>query len=98
MALGVKEAMAEPMWVTQYGGSDGYCGLVTASGETYDCGAYTAASPYLAFGTLVRITYAGNSTVVRVNDRCGECSLDLSLAAGTAIGLPGADLAEVEVL
>lgn len=98
MAIAGKDAMAEPMWVTQYGGSDGYCGLVTSSGEVFDCGAYTAASPYLPFGTLVRVTYGDNSTIVRVNDRCGECYLDLSPAAGAVIGLPGADVADVEVL
>lgn len=98
MVLAIKDARSDPQWVTQYGGADGYCGLVTSSGEVFDCGSYTAASPYLPFGTMVRVTYGGNSTIVRVNDRCGECYLDLSPAAGAVIGLPGSDVAEVEVL
>lgn len=91
-------AEAEPQFVTQYGGEDGYCGQLTASGETYDCGAYTAASPYLPFGTLVRVTYEDNAAIVRVNDRCGGCNLDISLASAWAIGLPGADIADVVIL
>lgn len=90
------KAMAEPVWTTYYGGTDGYCGLVTASAEVYDCGGYTAASPYLPLGSLVEVCYDGCVTV-RVNDRCA-CGLDLSVAAADAIGLPGSAVAEVTVL
>lgn len=88
-------AEAEPTWVTQY--ADSYCGLVTSSGEVMDCQDFTAASSYLPFGSVVRVSYAGQQVDVRITDTCG-CPLDLSPIAASVIGLPGADVADVIVL
>ena len=58
----------------------------TASGETFDPEAFTAASKSLPFNTRVRVTNVANGkyVVVRINDRgpyvAGRC-LDLSRAA-----------------
>ena len=51
--------------------SDALHGRTTASGETYDRNAFTAAHRELPFGTRVRVTRArdGRSVVVRINDR-----------------------------
>ena len=67
-------------------------GKPTASGEIYNMYAYTAAHPWLPFGTLVRVTRIDNgaSVVVRINDR-GPFKknriIDLSYAAALAIDL-----------
>ena len=67
-----------------YGGK--YQGRPTASGETFDKNALTAAHPDLAFGTRVRVTNLenGKSVVVRINDRYQPIKgriIDLSEAA-----------------
>jgi rare lipoprotein A len=82
-----------------YGGRDGLCGHRTASGERYDCSAMTAAHRTLAFGTWVRVTHAGRSVTVRVNDRgpfVRGRSIDLSLAAGQRIGCGGVCTVQIE--
>ncbi len=69
--------------------SDYFNGRRTASGEVFsNWGGYTAASNYYPIGSYVRVTnrYNGRSVVVRINDRCGSCGIDLSKAAFTAIG------------
>jgi rare lipoprotein A len=67
-------------------------GRSTASGETFDPGALTAAHRTLPFGTQVRVTLeaTGQSVIVRINDRgpySGGREIDLSRAAADAIGL-----------
>jgi rare lipoprotein A len=86
-------ARAEPVVATYYG--DGYVGAPTASGEPYDPNDYTAAHPYLPFGTQLLVSHNGLSTIVRVNDSC-SCGLDLSLAAAQEIGLIEAGVAVVD--
>lgn len=86
-------ARAEPVVATYYG--DGYVGVPTASGEPYDPNDYTAAHPYLPFGTQLLVSHNGLSTIVRVNDSC-SCGLDLSLAAAQEIGLIEAGVAVVD--
>lgn len=81
------------MVATYYG--DEYIGALTASGELYNPYDYTAAHPYLPFGTELLVSYAGRSVLVRVNDSC-LCGLDLSLAAAQEIGLIDAGVAVVE--
>lgn len=84
-----------------YGGRDGLCGSRTASGERYDCGAMTAAHRSLPFNTWVRVTHAGRSVVVRVNDRgpwIKGRSIDLSVAAGKRIGCDGVCEVQIEVV
>src|SRR4051794_19425755 len=74
-------------------------GAVTASGEIYDPEKLTCASPWLPFGTLVRVTLlsTGRSVVVRVNDRgpFGGGVLDLSVRAARDIGLLAAGRGQV---
>lgn len=65
---------------------DGFHGATTASGETFDTNAMTAAHKTLPFDTMVKVTNPnnGSSVTVRINDRgpfiSGRC-LDLSTAA-----------------
>ena len=87
-------ARAEPAWASYYG--QGYVGGLTASGEPYDPSSFTAAHPYLPFGTMLLVSYNGLSVVVRVNDRC-SCGLDLSWSAAQAIGLTEVDAAPVDM-
>ncbi|WP_439126738.1 septal ring lytic transglycosylase RlpA family protein [Ramlibacter humi] len=69
-------------------------GRRTASGERFDMKAFTAAHPWLPFGTrvLVRNPRNGRSIVVRINDRGPHVAgriIDLSHAAAQALGLLG---------
>ncbi len=72
----------------------GFHGKRTASGETFDAGALTAAHRTLPFGTQVRVVNkrTGRSVVVRINDRGPHARgriIDLSRAAAHAVGLSG---------
>ena len=72
-----------------YGGSDGFCGGRTASGERLNCGAMTAAHRSFPFGTRVRVCHSG-CVIVRINDRgpfVPGRHIDVSPAAARAIGL-----------
>jgi rare lipoprotein A len=77
-------------------------GKSTASGETFDPRAMTAAHKTLAFGTQVRVTHLGNgrSVLVRINDR-GPFKpgriIDLSDAAADALGMRAQGLARVRI-
>lgn len=79
-------------------------GRRTASGETFDMYALTAAHRTLPLSTCLRVrrTDDEREITVRVNDR-GPFSadrrriIDLSYSAGSALGLIGAGTAEVEV-
>ncbi len=78
----------------------GFDGNLTASGETFNQQALTAAHPSLAFGTRIRVTnqYNGRSVIVRVNDRgpyAGGRILDLSAGAARKIGLDASGVAPV---
>ncbi len=69
-------------------------GRPTASGETYDMHALTAAHKTLPFNTAVRVTHTENnrSVIVRINDRGpfkDDRVIDLSLEAARRIGLTG---------
>lgn len=89
-------AQSDELWTSFYGGADGYCGSTTASGDVFDCGAYTAASNLYAFGEVLEVCYNGCVDVV-VNDRCGACGLDLSPVAADAIGITADGPAVTEV-
>lgn len=71
--------------------ADSLHGNITASGETFNQNALTAAHPKLAFGTQVKVTNTANgkSVVVRINDR-GPFTrgriIDLSKTAFKKIG------------
>jgi len=65
-------------------------GSRTASGQRFNQGAMTAAHRSLPFGTKLRVTHAGRSVVVTINDRGPFIRgrvLDLSKGAASAIGL-----------
>jgi len=83
----------------------GYHGKKTASGEKFDQDALTAAHPYWAFGTRVKVTFlqTGRSVVVRINDRFPAYkgrAIDLSRGAARAIGLigPGTGKVRLEIV
>jgi rare lipoprotein A len=81
----------------------GFNGKKTASGETFNQGAYTAAHKTLKFGTIVKVTFRGRSVKVRINDAGpyhGGRVIDLSKAAAQAIGLigPGSGSVTLEVI
>lgn len=85
---------SETCIASHYGVGDGYGGRRTASGETMNPNAMTAAHRTLPFGTLVRVTNHANgrSVTVRISDRGpfvhGRC-IDLSYGAAKAIGMGG---------
>jgi rare lipoprotein A len=87
---------------SHYGFGDGFDGKKTASGETFDRNALTAAHPTLPFGTLVRVTNRANGkrVTVRINDRGPYARgriIDLSWAAAKRIGADRAGVADVKV-
>ena len=80
-------------YASHYGVGDGYGGQRTASGETMNPYANTAASLDYPLGTRLRVTdqKTGNSVIVRVNDRgpyAGGRILDLSYGAFSQIRNP----------
>jgi hypothetical protein len=85
---------------TWYG--PGFAGHPTASGEPFDPNALTAASPWLPFGTQLKVTdlSSGLSVQVRVNDRgpFGRGVLDLSAHAAQLIHLSGWQRVRIEIL
>ena len=95
-------AYADTELASWYG--PGLEGNYTASGDIFEpYSEYTAASPYLPFGTKLLVSYGGASVVVEVTDRgpyTGGRDLDLSAAAADAIGLTftGVDYVDVQVL
>jgi len=96
------DALADTQLASWYG--PGLEGNLTASGDVFEpYTEYTAASPYLPFGTDLLVTYGGNSVVVEVTDRGpygGGRDLDLSAAAAEEIGLTytGVNYVDVGVL
>lgn len=71
----------------------------TANGEPFDGRSLTAASRSLPFNTRLRVTRAGRSVVVRINDRGPALRtgrfLDLSKAAAARLGMIQAGVAKV---
>lgn len=77
-------------------------GQKTASGETYDMYAMTAAHPTLPIPSYARVTHvkSGRQVVVRVNDRGpfhGGRVIDLSYAAAHRLGIIDSGSGEVEI-
>ncbi|MGD9543168.1 MAG: septal ring lytic transglycosylase RlpA family protein [Methylocystis sp.] len=76
----------------------------TANGEIFDMWDMTAAHRTLPMGTRLRLTYAGRSVVVRINDRGPAAwtgrGLDVSRGAAVQLGLieRGTGQVHVEVL
>lgn len=72
--------------------ADRFQGQKTANGERYDTAAYTAAHPWIPFGTTVAVTNPATkrSVLVRINDRgphTGNRIIDLSKAAAKSLGV-----------
>ncbi len=98
LAATEKDASAEPVLTSWYG--PGFEGNLTANGEIFNPWDYTAAHPYLPFGTLLQVCYA-DCVTVRVNDRGPYVhgrGLDLSQGSAQAIGLGSVDYVDVQVL
>lgn len=100
------EPMAEDVPFKQRGLSswygDPFHGRKTASGETFDKYAFTAAHPTLPIPSYVRVRHvkSDKEVIVRINDRGpfhGARILDLSLAAAQALGVTNQGTAEVEI-
>jgi rare lipoprotein A len=77
-------------------------GQKTASGETYDMYAMTAAHPILPIPSYARVTSVrtGKQVIVRINDRGPFHSgrvIDLSYSAAQRLGLIGHGSGEVEI-
>ena len=80
----------------------GFHGRTSASGESFNQYAMTAAHRTLPFGTQVRVTNLSNGrqVVVRINDRgpySGGRIIDLSAGAAGAIGLQSAGVGPVKI-
>jgi peptidoglycan lytic transglycosylase len=84
---------------TWYGWAD--WGNSTASGEKFNPNAMTCASPWLPFGTILKVTLLenGRSVVVRVNDRgpFGGGVIDLTVGAAKVIGMVSMGVGNVRV-
>ncbi|RFD19242.1 septal ring lytic transglycosylase RlpA family protein [Komagataeibacter melaceti] len=77
-------------------------GRATASGETFDPDALTAAHPRLPLGTRLRVhsRRTGRSVVVTVNDRgpyFGHRIIDLSAGAARRLGILSAGATTVDI-
>ncbi len=87
--------------ISSWYGED-FDGLPTATGETYDMYAATAANPTLPLGSIVRVVNPKNhrSEVVRINDRGPYVEgreLDVSYAVARDLGFEGSGTARVRV-
>lgn len=74
-------------------------GKRTANGERFNPDGLTCAHRSLPFGTRLRVSYNGRSTVCRVNDRGPFIRgrvLDLSRGTARAIGMLGAGVARID--
>jgi len=79
--------------------SNGESGSRTASGARFNDALPTAAHRCLPFGTRLRVSRAGRSVIVTVNDRGPFIRgrvLDLARAPAAQLGLLGAGVAQVE--
>ena len=95
------EAVSETGIASWYGRR--FHGRRTASGETFNMDAFTAAHPRLPFGSWVRVRNLvnGRSVDVRINDRGPHLKrrvIDLSRAAALALGLRGTHQVEISLL
>lgn len=96
----VAPAASESGMASWYG--PGFHGRKTASGETFNMDALTAAHPNLPFGSWVRVqnTVDGRSVDVRINDRGPHIKqrvIDLSRGAAKALGLVGQGTRKVAI-
>jgi rare lipoprotein A len=96
---------AKPLAVWQCNSSwygEDFDGLPTATGETYDMYAATAAHPTLPLGSIVRVVNPRNhrSEVVRINDRgpfAAGRELDVSYEVARRLGFDQRGYAKVQL-
>lgn len=88
-------AQARHVTATVYDGW--YAGRTTYCGQRYEHWGVSAAHPWLACGTRVRVTHRGRSLTVPVTDRCDCASLDLSAGAAYRLGVPLDGIATVHI-
>jgi rare lipoprotein A len=96
--LGVLLGSALAETASFYGGF--HHGRLTANGERFNMHAMTAAHKTLRFGTRLRVSHAGRSVVVRINDRgpfIKGRDLDLSLGAARVLGMTKAGVVRVSI-
>ena len=77
-------------------------GRLTASGETFDMEALTAAHPWLPLGSCIEVVHvaSGRRVFVRVNDRgpyIAGRTIDLSYRAAQELGMVDAGVARVRI-
>ena len=84
----IKQTSGKTVKASWYG--PGFHGKRTASGERYNQNALTAAHNSYPFGTKLKVTHDGKSTIVEVNDRGAfnkyGRTIDLSKGAAQSIG------------
>jgi hypothetical protein len=72
-----------------------FAGQATASGAIFDPRLFTAANPWLPFGTFLRIHHGDRCAIVLVNDRgpyVDGRTVDLSMAAAEYLGIGVSDV------
>jgi len=65
-----------------------YHNRADACGGTYQHWGVSAAHPWLPCNTRVRVTHGNRSLMVRITDRCGCNSIDLSAGAAYRLRVP----------
>src|SRR6202012_6209765 len=105
-AARTQEEEKEPAYFLQNGRASWYGayhnGKMTASGENFDPTAFTAAHPWLPFGTIVRVTNLSNHRMVkvRVTDRGPHAKsrvIDVSAAAAHVLHMEDRGVVRVKV-
>lgn len=85
IAFNSSAAFAGSVWATVY--HPWYHGRQTANQETFNYyGSSTAASSIYPTGARLKVSRKGRSVVVRINDNCPSCGLDLPLGAVQMLG------------
>ena len=88
-------ALARPVTATVY---DPYFhNRTTYCGQTYQHWGISAAHPWLPCGTPVSVSHKGRTLTVRITDRCGCNSIDLSAGAAHRLGVPLDGIATVNI-
>lgn len=105
MLAGAASAFADTMYKSDVEASyyaDKFHGRQTASGETFNMNALTAAHKTLPFNTMVKVTNLANgkSVTVRINDRgpfVAGREIDVSKAAAVQLGMVASGTARVSL-
>lgn len=92
--------VAEKVLVSYYGGSDGFEGKLTASGERFNPHDLTAAHKTLPFGSKIQLTNPRTNkiVIVRINDRgpfVGQREFDLTKRAAYELGIVDEGVADL---